>query len=473
MTVPYDIVVLGGGPAGSSAAIQAAKLGLRVALLDENDAAGGQVYRAPPEQFSTLAPDHDVALGEETRRQLADSNVDCFFRHRVWHIEPGWALSSIGPKQPQSFKARALIVATGAIERHVPIEGWTLPGVVGLAAATVLLKAQKILPGRRVVVAGAGPMLPLVATMIAKAGGKVACIVDANGKSDWLRSLPALMSQPPLLARGAGWVARIVSDGIPVLSRHALRRIEGTEGVERVVAAPITANWDFASGRERVFEADAVCYGFGLMAGTDVTRLLGVSHIFDEGSGWIPRTKADTSTGVPSLYVCGDAAGICGALAAPLHGHIAALAAARDLGLSAAQFADAAAPLQAAHAKAARFGLQMTKLAAPRKGLARALTADTIVCRCENVTRRDIDKALAAGSVTVNGLKSVTRCGMGPCGGRVCEDAVARLIADATDHSREQIGYATGRPPLRPIPLDALTGAFDYDSLPFPESAPL
>jgi NAD(P)H-nitrite reductase large subunit len=109
----------------------------------------------------------------------------------------------------------------------------------------------------------------------------------------------------------------------------------------------------------------------------------------------------------------------------------------------------------------------------PRAGLQQAITPETVVCRCEAITRAKLDLAIADGAVTINDLKSATRCGMGPCGGRSCEDAAAVLIAARTGHSRERIGMGTARPPLRPVPLDALLGDFDYEQLPIPAPAPL
>ncbi len=471
MTADHDLIVLGAGPAGASAAIDADALGLKTLLIDEQDAAGGQVWQAP----TPAGRPGSASEGETLRRRLAASGVRTAFSQRVWHIEPGFVVSTAGPAGTASSRAQALILATGAIERHVPVPGWTLPGVIGLAAATNFLKAQGVLPGRRVVVAGVGPLLFQVAAQVLEAGGAVAAVIDLNSRTEWLAQARSLATRPELLWKGFSWLARIRTAGVPVLSRHALRRIDGSEGVESVVAGTVDADWAPLPHQERSFQCDAVCLGFGLTPLTDASRLLGARHVYDPSlGGWTVESDADQKTSVVRLYACGDGAGILGAAAAPLRGRIAALAAARDLSrLTQADFAERVRPLRRDLARTARFGLAMAGLTMPRSGLLQAITSETVVCRCEAVTRAALDRAIADGAVTINDLKAATRCGMGPCGGRSCEDAAAALIAARTGHSRERIGTGTARPPLRPLPLDSLLGDFDYEQLPIPAPAPL
>jgi thioredoxin reductase/bacterioferritin-associated ferredoxin len=467
----YDLIIIGAGPAGASAAIEAAGLGLRTLILDEQAAAGGQVWRAP----SAALTGPPAADAEALRARLRASGAACAFGRRVWLVAHGFTVSALGPDGPETNDAPALIIATGAQERHAPVPGWTLPGVIGLAAATILLKSQRVLPGRRVVVAGVGPLLPLVAAEILRGGGTVAAVIDANRRRDWFASPAALLSRPALAARGAGWFARLGLAGVPVLSGHAIRRIEGANTVARIVSGPVDAEFAPCDGPERAFDCDAVCYGFGLQPATEITRLLSAAHRYQPAlGGWLPVTTAEQATNIAGLYACGDGAGVLGVAAAPLRGRIAAVAAARELGrLTAADAASRLAPLHRQLRRAARFGGAMTALTAPRNGIAAAITADTIVCRCERLPRSELDLAIAQGAVTLTDLKSATRCGMGPCGGRSCEDAAALLIAARTGRTREVIGQATGRPPLRPVTLQALAGAFDVDALPMTEPAPL
>ena len=172
--VESDLVVLGAGPAGVGAALAASRHGLRVALIDDAPVAGGQVYKAPPSSFTV---DDRRALGAEHQRgarlrdELAGSDVETYFGRTVWLVSRGFALEAVGPGGLESFRSKSLILATGTFERVIPFPGWTLPGVIGLGAATLLLKSQQMLPGRRTVVAGAGPLLLAVAAGVLKGGG--------------------------------------------------------------------------------------------------------------------------------------------------------------------------------------------------------------------------------------------------------------------------------------------------------------
>lgn len=469
----HDLIVMGGGPAGANAAITAAAVGLEVLLVDENEAAGGQVWRAPSAAFGEAPPGHEA--GARLRARLAASGVACRFGRRVWLVEQGFTVRALGPRGAEQARAPALIAATGAVERHLPVPGWTLPGVMGLAAATVLLKSARVLPGERVVVAGAGPLLALVANAIVAGGGRVAAVIDANRAGAWLRHGRGLLARPDLLARGAGWIARLRAAGVPWLPARMVRGIEGTHSVAGVRVGPVNEEWAPVPGAERRFACDAVCMGFGLMPGCDVPRLLGADFAWNPHlGGWGPVTDQDQATRIKGLYICGDAAGVRGAAAAPIGGMIAALAAARDLGrIERPEFERRAAALRAQFDRASRFGEALAMLTAPHMGAAAAISADAEVCRCEGLTRAALEHAIGGGAVTVNDLKAATRCGMGPCGGRLCGDAAELLIAAATGRERAEIEPATPRPPLRPVAIGALAGTFDYASLPMAEPAPL
>jgi thioredoxin reductase/bacterioferritin-associated ferredoxin len=469
----YDLIVLGAGPAGASAAIKACSLGLSVAIVDEAPAVGGQIYRAPSPALMATQPDADRTKGDDLRAKLTASGAVLYANHRVWSLTAGFSVIAIGPDGPLTLEAPNLIVATGAVERHIPVTGWTLPGVIGLAGATILLKAHGVLPGRRVVVAGSGPLLPLVASKIVAAGGEVAAVVDAAPRASWLARAGSMLARPDLMARGAGWLLALLKARVPIHSGSAIRKVHGTDGVESVTIGPVDRDWRPVGNAERTIAADAVCLGFGLLPSTEVTRLLGAEHRYEpELGGWVPALDASLQTSVPGLFVAGDGAAVRGADAAPPSGELAALGVARRLGGQGALEQQAAA-IAAAWRRSGRFGAAMSALAMPPPGAAAMIDAQATVCRCEGPTRATLDAAIAAGARTLADLKATTRCGMGACGGRICGEAAAMLIAAATGWDREAIGQPSARPPLRPVPLAAITGAFDYDELPIPAPAPL
>jgi thioredoxin reductase len=469
-----DLIVVGGGPAGVAAALAASEHGLFVRLVDEAPQGGGQVYRAPPRAFGTAFQQRADPLGVALRNRLRASAVKTHFGHIVWSASPGYRIDALGPAGAVSWTGRAVISATGAQERVVPFPGWTLPGVTGLAGATIMLKAQGMLPGRLTLVAGQGPLLLAVAVGILKAGGKLAAVVDLASQAEWLADWQAIASRPDLALRGLGWQMALRRARIPVLYRHAILAAEARGDQLLVSIGLVDADGAPTPGPEREFLVDAVTVGNGLTASTDITRLLRAEHRFEAlRGGWVPRLDADFHTTSTRLYVAGDGAGIAGAAAAAIDGRLAGLSAARDLGvLSVEAYQDLVVPLRRKAARARRFGTAMAKLMALRPAQVAAIADETIVCRCEDVTRGEIGAAVREGARGVNQVKAWTRCGMGPCQGRICGDIVGELVT-GRGNARDEAGYFTGRTPFRPLPLDELAPPIAYDDLQLPPPAPL
>jgi thioredoxin reductase/bacterioferritin-associated ferredoxin len=471
----FDAIIIGAGPGGAEAAITASGYGVKVALVDEQAAAGGQVWRAPIQR----APGRqtaDMAEGDALRQRLATSPVDTFFGHRVWSVAQnasGFRIDTIGPEGPAFLEAPRLVVATGAHERVTPFPGWTLPGVIGLAAATVLLKSHGVAPGQRVAVAGCGPLLAVVAAGLVKAGVTVVAVVDRTSRRDWLRELPAIAKRPDLAVRGLGWTLQTILAGVPLLSAHGVRRADGTDTVQKVVVGPVDEHGAPAGGPELTFEIDALIVGHGLTTACEITRLLRAQHRFDRLlGGWIPVTDSACSTSVPGLYAIGDGSGIRGQAAATLAGQRVGIALG-ETGERPPSGPSVAAQVDAMLVKLRPFSEAMAGLMAQRPAEVAAIPDDCVVCRCEDVTRRELRAAMEAGAADIQQLKHFTRCGMGPCQGRYCADTVQELMAQELRVPREAVGYWTGRPPLRPVSLGDLIGTFNYDDIPIPEPAPL
>lgn len=466
----HDLIVVGAGPAGGNAALAAASAGLRVILIDEQAAGGGQVWRKPWRQAvgsPNNAANTQESAGDALRSALAKSNVQCAFGQRVWSLAPGFRVDTLGPAGALAHMAPRLIVATGAHERIIPFAGWTLPGVMGLAAATILLKSEGRLPGRRVVVAGRGPLLAAVAAGVIAKGGEVVAVVDRSPLATWARALPALATQPPLLAEGAGWMLRLMGQRVPWLFGHRVRAASGIDAVEAVEVAPVDGK---AAGR--LLACDALVVGDGLVPGGEAARLLGLPMHFERRrGGWVTTSGSDFESTLPGLYLVGDGAGIRGAKLAALAGEIAGLAVAEKAGRSIDR--QRVARLKQDHTKGQHFSDAIADMLAVNPAEIATIIPETVVCRCEDVRRHEIDAAVDAGAHDINQLKHFTRCGMGPCQGRMCGDVAEELVALRSGLSREAVGHWTGRPPLRPVPLDDLIGSFDYADIPVPEPAPL
>lgn len=463
MSGDADLLVLGGGPAGIAAALAADEHNLKTVILDEAAAAGGQIYRALPPGFRLRDGDRqgsDFAIGNRLRKRIAESGVVEAFGRRVWSVAEGFKVETVGPGGAEQWTARAVIVATGARERVIPFPGWTTPGVLGLAAATILLKSQQVVPAGNVVIAGSGPLLMAVAAGIIEKGGTVGAVVDLNGPKDWLAAAPAMASRPRLLAKGLRWTARVRASGVPLLFRHTVTAVVGDDRVRRVVAQPVDSSWrPKPNAPTKTFDADTLTVGHGLVPETQVTHLLRARHEYgaDRG-GWVAVHDSDYRTTVENLYVAGDCAGIAGAEPASLRGRIAGLAAARDSGrISEETFARATADLRRKLKRAEHFGAAAARLMALRRGLIDTVKADTVVCRCEDVTRAEIENAASSVDADVNQVKSWTRCGMGPCQGRMCGETAALLMPGGSSDDPAP-GPWTARAPIGPVGLNAFAG---------------
>jgi thioredoxin reductase len=471
----FDLIVLGAGPAGTNAAVVAAGAGLKVALFDENPAAGGQVYRLPL-NGSASAEAVEERVGHQLRENLAASAVQTFFAHQVWAATGDYRIDAIGPRGPVHCTARALIVAAGTTERVVPFEGWTTPGVIGLAAASLLLGSQQILPGRSTLIAGCGPLLAAVAARTIANGGSIAAIADLASVGEWARALPAMLGCPELLRLGIGWWCALRRARVPIFNRHTIIKVEPVGARLHATLAPCDAMGRPQVGKRVTALVDCVVVGHGLTPATELTRLLHAAHRYSRAAGgWIPIADQDGRCSRPRLYVAGDAAGIAGAHAAATHGAAAALACALELGGADRSGLERLLKLaRAQHKPAARFGRAMARLMALRAGHVDAIAPETIVCRCEDTTCAEIDAAFHAGACDLNQLKAWTRCGMGPCQGRTCGDVAGELLARRTGEcSREYVGCFSARTPLRPVVIEALTGNFSYEHIPIPTAAPI
>ena len=460
MSARFDLAVVGAGPAGSNAAIAARQFGLRTVVIDEAADAGGQVWRAPQSIDAKPVPE-----GDRLRDRLAQSGAELVFGRRLWLAENGFVLHLIGDPGRETIKAERLIVASGASERIVPFPGWTSPRVIGLAATTILLKSHGTLPGMHTLVAGRGPLLSAVASGILELGGQVAAIVDASGHSDWLGALAALRRRPADLRTGLGWWLKLKRHRVPWIAKSHIEQIEPGADNLRVLIA----------GRDEPVICDAVAVGDGLTPAAEIVRLLGGNLHYEESlGGWIPSLDNDGRSSVVGLYACGDSTGIRGAAVACEMGRLAGFAAARDAGaLDPAEFARFSGPIHARLDRIAPAAAAMAGLMSVEADRWSAIPGGTTVCRCEDVTKDMLRAAIEQGARDADQLKAWTRCGMGPCQGRMCGEAAAQILARAAGIERSAVQPWTARAPFRPIAMEDVLGEFDYADIPIPAAAPL
>ena len=451
------VVIVGAGPAGATAAVTLAEAGVSSILLDDNASAGGQVWRTGAgDQGPPLA--YTDQRGDELRRALArlGDAIDHRAGHEVVGLFPGlhlWVLD--GGERVYSLRPEAVILATGALEVFAPVPGWTLPGVYGLGALQALMKTARAVPQGPVVLGGAGPLLRLVAAQMAALGADIAAVVDA---APWpsLGQIMRMASQPPLLAKGAAFEWDLIRHGIPVYRRSAIVEVAGEDEPQSVLVAPVDEAWRPKPGPRRRLTARVVGLGYGVRSNVELTRLAGCEHAFSpKRGGWHAKRGEGMETTVENLFLAGDGGGIDGVEAALAEGVVAAAAVAVRLG-SPGGLRVKADEARRRLADLAGFRDAVAEWSGVRPGIFAAATEDTIVCRCEDVTRGEIDGALAAGYGEIGPLKMNTRVGTGLCQGRTCTPAVQGIMANDRGVSPADVALPTSRAPLRPVPLEAL-----------------
>ncbi|MFJ3617080.1 FAD-dependent oxidoreductase [Streptomyces iakyrus] len=444
--MPADLAVIGAGPAGLAAALAASARAARVTLLDAATQPGGQFYRQPAAQLGAGRPEalhHGWRTWERLRDGLAASAVRVLTDHHVWCVErtpAGFTVHALlGPEQeePVEVHARAVLLATGGYEQVLPFPGWTLPGVVTAGGAQAMLKGGLVVPGRRAVVAGTGPLLLPVATGLAAAGVEVAALVESTDPKRLARHAPTLAGKLP---EAAGYAAGLLRHRVPVLTRHTVVRAHGEDRLTGVTVAALDADGHTRPGTERHLPCDTLAAGHGMLPHTDLAESLGCRL-----DGLAVAVDTEQRTDVPGVWAAGEATGIGGAALSLAEGHIA--------GCSAAAHLHGTAPGPAPAALKARTALRRSAAALDSACALPAhwperITDDTVVCRCEEVTAGSVREALDLGAGDERTVKLLTRAGMGWCQGRMCSTAVAGLAGCAPTPAK--------RPFARPVPLGVL-----------------
>jgi len=415
-----DVVVIGAGPGGIAAACIAAESGRRVALLDSTPSLGGPIWRSRSDEIPRAA-----------RRWLArlkKSGVNAFDRTTAFASPDSHLLLAEHPDGVMEIGWEQLILATGVQELFLPFPGWTLPNVTGAGGLQALSKAGWPIEGKRVVVAGSGPLLIASAAYLKRHGARVACVVEQAPLMKLIKftlALPLLAPGKLIQAAGFKWDllgVRYRSGCWPVAAH-------GTDRVRSVTLSNGQSTW-----RE---DCDYLACAFGLIPNLQWPRLLGCR--IERGQVQIDSLQ---ETSVSGVFCAGDAAGLAGVDAALIEGQIAGHAAGGQPAMAKRLFA--------ARRGTRRFAKAMAGAFALRPELKKLATDDTIVCRCEDVTRGQL-----AEHDSPRSAKLQTRCGMGPCQGRICHGALQFI--DGWDSG-------SARPPVLPTRVESLAGGRSQES---------
>lgn len=469
-----DVIVIGAGPAGMSSAIELASAGCRVIVLDMQPLPGGQIFRsleanmqARPRTdalLSALGPAYRAGLALIERFRAAPG-IDFRPGTTVWDLRADGTVGWLRGNTAGYLRAPHVVLASGAMERPTPFPGWTLPGVMTAGAVQTLMKAGRLKPEGRIVLAGTGPLIFLLADQLRRLGVKPVLIARTDRLGDKLAALKRVRPAGiPALAKGVGWLARLRLAGIPMRTGISGLQALGGEHLESVRL--------LAGGKTMDIPCDLLVVHDGIVPSTDLAHAAGLALEWKrDDASWRPRTARDGrarmapcpsfTTGPCRIRITGDARRIGGADAAAAHGRHAARAILADLGrIARKQGGPDRIEAEVRRTLAARPFLD----AAFPPGLAARLPDDaTIVCRCEEITAGSLRAAIRNGAADMNLIRGLLRCGMGPCQGRNCAATLARLLAEAEPGRPMPPSPFRARPPLRPLPLGALAGMTGLD----------
>jgi len=454
----FDAVVVGAGPAGMAAATELAARGASVLMVDRQASPGGQIYRGAVE------PGHDAERLFGKSYMRGPALIAAFGRQS---IETRWNASAVGvrdgfevdvasPDRLERIACRILILATGAYERPLAIPGWTMPGVMTAGAAQLMAKQSRLVPSEPFVIAGAGPLIWLLAWQYAQMGARPEALVSLGDSKALRRALPHAFSfLGSDYAADAVKYLRTAYRSTRVVRARRLVRIEGDGRPTALIAETRT-------GRSVSIPARRVFLHNGVLPDANMTNALGCRLEWDEiRHSWQPATDAWQRGDRDGLYVAGDGAGVDGAIAAEFSGRIAASDALVRLGrISQAERDTTAAPWIAERGRHLSGRPFIDTLFAP---IEPSDDPDVPICRCENVSASRaadvIDDARGVGvppGALVSHLKAISRCGMGPCQARMCGPSLARFLDTRYGVSAADAGKPSQRYPAAPMQLASL-----------------
>ena len=456
----HDLVIIGAGPAGLAAAIEASAGGLTTLVLDDQPAPGGQVYRQIVQNANSRSArgylGADYWSGHELADAFARSSAELRSECRVWQIGKDRDVFFSQHGKAQKVRAGAVLIATGAMERPMPIAGWTLPGVMSVGAVQTMLKSSGS-GADGAVFAGSGPLFYLTVWQYLQAGLTVRAVIDTAparlGLRHYWLALPALL-QPGLLLKGVRWRREI---------RRKTRYISGARSVGIVGDSRATGiRFRDARGVEQTIAAEHIFIHQGVVPNVNLTMATELDHRWcPRQLCWHPRTDIFGQSSVAGVFVAGDGMGIAGAGAAVLSGRLAA----RRI-LAGKSGRSSGVPLFWRLLKFRQTAIRpfLDTLFTPPQEWRTPQDDTTIVCRCEALTKADVMAAIAMGVSGPNQLKGYCRAGMGRCQGRMCSLSVQNLIHDHTGVPEDRIGHLRIRPPIRPLTVGELAALVDEDA---------
>lgn len=454
-TLECDVLVIGAGPAGMSAAVHAAEAGASSIVVDERPELGGQFFKQISSSYlfaHSRAADRQYRDGTVLIERLQKSAARIMGGRTVWgafrETSGMTEICLAGGSGSSIIRARQVVLATGAIESVPAFPGWTLPGVMTTGAAQGLVRAYRVAPGQKILISGNGPLNLHLACELLEGGVDVVAVAESAPRAipgRWLAAFGALISAPNLLVRGIGYLGVLGNHGIPIHYGHHILRADGVGCVRSGSIAKIGSAGNLLPDTEKQYDVDAVCVGYALQPSNELARSLGCKHELVAPGVLVPVRDEDGQTNIAGVFAIGDCSVLGGAHVALAEGRLAARAALRNLF-----------DVDSGSGRRDRLSLRRQRrfqrhlwsmYAAPT--ITPALP-DTPICRCEMVSLGQVKTLIKNGVQDLGSLKRLSRAGMGPCQGRYCQKQIAQIYSDMTGRTPDIGEMFASRVPVKP-----------------------
>lgn len=460
----FDLAIVGAGPGGLGAADELLNEDIRVVVIDEQQKAGGQIYRQSFESKNSRIPVHPLV-----KKVLKNPVLSTMFGSAIWAIlsvnQDGEIASSseehhtyrIYFENNKTVEAKYLLISTGAYDRLVPFKGWDRPGVMSAGGLQIAVKTQGFLPGKSTFLLGSHPFLLIVAQNIIKSGGTVQGIAfsikfpqlnellgyGVAGLRKWHKSMELISA-----------LKLIQKEKIPLYFNTLPIEASGNSGVESLTIGKVEENGKIHSATTVACDTIGVCYGFN--ASSELARQMQCESYYDEvNGGWLIKTSEQMETNQQDVYAAGEITGVGGAELAEIEGRIAALSILSKM--QSPNFNESTLQkLLKERASWSKFAHMLSSATFVGTNYITSIknAPETVICKCEEVTLENINEAMASNPhlSSLNSIKLMTRCGMGLCQGRYCERPLLDIVEKALDKKIPKESFSS-RYPVKPIAI--------------------
>lgn len=457
MTHRVHVAIIGSGICGLTAARTLENSGLDILMIDENSHTGGQLLRRLPQSQNSPAwfePDPMKRKGIRWVNQTF-KNCDTLHQAQVLGIFDNNRVQVHGPDEKVTeIHAETILLATGARETYLPFPGWTLPGVMSLGAAQILMKSHGVLPGHHIAIAGTSPLMMVLGYQILKNKGHLTGLFDANGLDKKLKGVSLLPHHGSKLMEGAFYMTYLAAHRVPLYSKRMVIEARGNDRLESVITAKMDQGGRIIQSSRKEHSADTLAMGFGFAPNIELAVQAGCKTVFDPAYGdWIVSSDHQLKTSVDTIYAAGEITGIGGAQKSYIQGRLAGLSILERFKLNPEDGRNQTRRkrIEAQNQKQRAYGSFLNQYCRLPDQAIHRIPDHTLICRCENITMGQIKERINQGFHTTGGIKKASRTGMGCCQGRTCGPIIQDILHTLTRKPMDEIGISKARAPVRNV----------------------